>query len=379
MTVLATLPLARIDTAALLAAVKDVQPSTKARAVPVLAGVRLHLLPNGLLEVSAFDYETSITRRVPVTGDIPDVLVPAALLRTALQNLDGKQESTLAVEGEKFVLTQGRKRVTVNPLALEDYPQLPQVPRRRDFTVNGEHLDFIGTKVAVFAGRDDMLPVLTGVRLEVVNGVLTAMATDRYRAGLAEFPVTMPALDETKKFGTLSVLLLGMPLIGKLLKDAEHVAVTIEQADSVHNVTFHTDETTVTVRTLDGEFPKLRSLFPANADTTAVVDPKALLAAVKFAATACERNTPVHLNVTDGALEVAGGSGEDVFSDTVDAVFAVDDITIGANPTYLSDALKVWDKNPVALQFTQPARPIQFTSPAVPNLRVLQMPVRLQS
>src|SRR3712207_9324628 len=42
-------------------------------------------------------------------------------------------------------------------------------------------------QVAVAAGRDDTLPMLTGVRLEIEDDLVTLAATDRYRLAVREF------------------------------------------------------------------------------------------------------------------------------------------------------------------------------------------------
>ena len=43
-------------------------------------------------------------------------------------------------------------------------------------------------QVAIAAGRDDTLPVLTGVRVEIDGERLTLAATDRYRLAVRELP-----------------------------------------------------------------------------------------------------------------------------------------------------------------------------------------------
>lgn len=374
MTVLATLPLARLSTALLLAAVKDVSKAAAAKySVPILTGMRLTQLSNGMLEVAGFNYETCIRRRIPMDGDLSEVLVPGALFRTALQKLDTKQDVHLAMENGSFVITQNRKRVAVKPMDLDEYPALPEIPTSRHFTVTGADLDFIGTKVAVFAGKDDMLPALTGVRLEVSDsGCLAAMATDRYRLGIAEFPVKMPVRNKAEVSG----LVPQMQLIGSLLKGAANVAVSI--ADGT--IFFHSDETTITTRLLDGEFPRVRSLFPDKVDLTATVEPTGFLQAIKFAEAALERNTPVRLHVLGDSVKVAGTSGEEEFSDTVSArITGLDDLHMGFNPGYLTDAIKVFGKEEVSIGFTSNTRPAVFTSEGVGNLRVLLMPVRIKS
>lgn len=45
-------------------------------------------------------------------------------------------------------------------------------------------------QVVVAAGRDELLPVFTGVRLEIDNDVISLLATDRYRMALKDLTWT---------------------------------------------------------------------------------------------------------------------------------------------------------------------------------------------
>ena len=66
-----------------------------------------------------------------------------------------------------------------------------------------------------------------------------------------------------------------------------------------------------TTRLLDGEFPKVRSLFPSEHLTIARVDKAALVESVKRVALVAERNTAVQLAFSDGVLTLDAGSGDE--------------------------------------------------------------------
>ena len=58
--------------------------------------------------------------------------------------------------------------------------------RPRPDTVAGDDFAAAVAQVAVAAGRDDTLPVLTGIRIEIDGDQLTLAATDRYRLAVRE-------------------------------------------------------------------------------------------------------------------------------------------------------------------------------------------------
>jgi DNA polymerase-3 subunit beta len=64
------------------------------------------------------------------------------------------------------VLTCGAARFTLPTLPVEDYPELPAMPAIAG-TLESDVFAAAVAQVALAAGRDDTLPVLTGVRIEI--------------------------------------------------------------------------------------------------------------------------------------------------------------------------------------------------------------------
>ena len=70
-------------------------------------------------------------------------------------------------------------------MPVEDYPTLPQMPEARGTVPSGLFANAVAQAVTA-AGRDDMLPVLTGVRLELDGDSIAMLATDRFRLSQRE-------------------------------------------------------------------------------------------------------------------------------------------------------------------------------------------------
>ena len=139
-----------------------------------------------------------------------------------------------------------------------------------------------------------------------------------------------------------------------------------------------------TTRLLDGEFPKVRSLFPSEHLTLATVDKASLVESVKRVALVAERNTAVQLAFSDGVLTLDAGSGDEAqASESVEAVVTGDDLTTGFNPQFLLDGLTAIDQSTVQLAFTQASKPVVISGvtddDSDPGFRYLLMPRRLLS
>jgi DNA polymerase-3 subunit beta len=140
-----------------------------------------------------------------------------------------------------------------------------------------------------------------------------------------------------------------------------------------------------TTRLLDGEFPKVRSLFPSEHLTVARVDRAALIESVKRVSLVAERNTAVQLAFSDGVLTLDAGSGDEAqASESIEATVTGEDITTGFNPQFLLDGLGAIEAPIVELAFTQASKPAVITG-ATPDgevdtdFRYLLMPRRLLS
>ena len=139
-----------------------------------------------------------------------------------------------------------------------------------------------------------------------------------------------------------------------------------------------------TTRLLDGEFPKVRSLFPAEHLTTALVDKTALIESVRRVSLVAERNTAVQLAFSDGVLTLDAGSGDEAqASESIEASINGEDITTGFNPQFLLDGLTVIDQQVIELAFTQASKPVVLSGStegeAETAFRYLLMPRRLLS
>ena len=206
-----------------------------------------------------------------------------------------------------------------------------------------------------------MLPVLTGVRIEISGSSISMLATDRFRLSHRELEWQPNTPDES-----LAALVPARVLgdTARSLTAGSEVTVALAAGGSGEGIIGFEGSAPggtrrTTTRLLDGEFPKVRSLFPSEHQTTATVDKTELIEALKRVALVAERNTAVQLAFSDGTLTLDAGSGDEAqASESIEATINGDDITTGFNPQYLLDGLQVIDEAVVELAFTVSTKPV---------------------
>ena len=331
--------------------------------LPVLAGLLIEAGSfdgdDGLM-LSSFDYETSA--RATLSAEVSEegrALVSGRLLSDICRSLPNKPVE-VSTDGPKVTLTCGSARFTLPTLPVEDYPPIPAMPEAKG-VVKSETFSHAVAQAVTAAGRDDMLPVLTGVRVELDGDSIALLATDRFRLSHRELAwdpgtsdISAAALVPAKVLGDTAKSLTGGPEITIALATSGTGEGVIGFEGHVNGGLRRT-----TTRLLDGEFPKVRSLFPSEHLTIARVDRAALIDSVKRVALVADRNTAVQMAFVDNVLTLDAGSGEDAMaSESLEAVMTGEAITTGFNPQYLLDGLGVIETPFVELAFTQSTKPV---------------------
>jgi DNA polymerase III subunit beta len=316
--------------------------------VPVLAGMLIEAGDG--LTLSCFDYEVSA--RVWVDADVEETgtaLVPGRLLAEITRSLPAAPVEFssdvgivgLNCESAEFALTC---------LPLEDYPPLPDVPAAAG-TVDGAALGVAAAQVVPAASRDDTLPMLTAVCLDIDGETLTLAATDRYRLAVSELRWD-PAGPGLRASAMVPARTLAD--VARTMAPRGPVTVAFGVSDGSGTVTaagagprpsegmisFECDARRLTARLIAGEFIKYRSRFPTEFGCRAEVPAGRFTEAVRRVSLVADRASPVTLEFAPGSVVIeAQEPGRARAVETVSADFQGDERTISFSPHYLLDGL----------------------------------------
>lgn len=352
------------------------------RAVParpplaILAGMLLEAGADGIT-VSGFDFEVAAkaAARASVT-EAGRVVVAGRLLADIVRSLPAAPVD-LQTDPTRLTLSCGTSRFELPALPTEDYPALPELPAESG-RLTGAAFAAAVSQVAVAAGHDDLLPFLTGVRIDVAADRLTLAATDRYRLAVRELP-WRPSGDPERIPPSALVPARTLAETAKALAGSDAEVILALGAVGDNMAGFACGDRQTTTRLIDGEFPRYRSLLPTHLDAQAEVATAELAEAVKRMSLVLNRTSPVRLTFTSGevVLEASAGDGATA-SEHVAAEFDAEPTTVAFNPEYLLAGLAVLDSDRARFGLTDPSKPAVISGKS-PEYRYLLMPVRLGS
>ncbi|NBU57941.1 MAG: DNA polymerase III subunit beta, partial [Actinobacteria bacterium] len=348
-----------VDQNSLTDGVNWVSRSLSARPIKTeLLGIKIDATGDEVF-LSGSDLETS--SKAHFAADIATkgaVLVPGKLLAEICRSLPNKP-ITITLDGTRVLVTSGAAKFTLPTLSLSEYPNLPELPE----TTGSVASDLFATavaQVAIAAGRDDSLPTLTGVHVEINEDTITLAATDRYRLAVREFtwsPAT-PGLATTALMRARTLADAAKSLVG-----SKNVSLSFAPATSNDRLAgFSGDGKTMTSRMLDGTFPPYRHLLPTETTTTAVVEVAPFLDSVRRVALVTDKTVPLRLEFKDGGVSLEAGAGEEAqATETIDVLLNGEPISIAFNPIFLADGLQAVGTPFVQISFTGSNKPAILT------------------
>jgi DNA polymerase-3 subunit beta len=318
--------------------------------VPILAGLLVRADAEGVT-FSSFDYETSA--QIHVTAAVADegqVLISGRLLADISRSLPARPVD-IAADDTKMELICGSARFTLQTLPVADYPSLPSMPEATGTVPSAVFAQAV-SQVVVAAGRDELLPVFTGVRVEIEDDTISLLATDRYRMALKELTWN-PSKPQISATALVPARVLSET--SRSMTAGEEVTLSLSDGgsgDGIIGFEGHgpAGERQTTTRLLDGEFPKVRHIMDTAALMNVRVSTNDAIAAAKRVALVAERNTSLRMLIGDGFVTLEAATGDqaqasEAIEATIDQSGGGDPLVIAAgfNPTYLLDGLGAFD------------------------------------
>lgn len=345
---------------------------------PVLSGL-LITAEGQTVSIASFDHEISARLEIEAEVETPGtILVSGRLLNDIVKSLPDAPV-VVELEESKVLVTCRSSKFSLATMPVDEYPELPEMPELAG-TVDGGAFARAVSQVITAASKDDTLPILTGVKVEFEGDTITFLATDRYRLAMREI-TWAPARPDLSTSALIKAKTLND--VAKSLAGGGELSIAL--GESAEMIGFSSAGRRTTSVLVDGDYPKIRQLFPEETPIHAVVRTSDLIEASRRVSLVAERNSHVRLQFTDEGQVIldAGADDNAAATEVVDADLTGEAITVGFNPSYLNEGLNVIGSEYLRFSFVSAPKPAMITGQDTPDggnstdFRYLLMPVRL--
>ncbi len=328
------------------------------------------------LSLTGYNMETAITYLMDAdVSDPGECVLPARLFGDIVRRLPEGPVTVVVNEGFQVSIRGGLASFTISAEAADDYPELPDVSTGRAIGIPQSALKNLISSTIFSVSENLARPVHTGVRFEVTDDSVCAIAVDGFRLARMTYHPKEP----TQRTLDFVVPAASLKEVEKILQDSDEL---VRFTLGPKHILFQLGAATLVCRLLDGEFLDWRRVVPSDcpiklvanvADLLSSIERVGLIVSEKFKSPVrCVFSNQVVLlrtNTTIGAAEdqcAVAGDGKE--------------LEIGFNVRYLAEALRAIPCQEVTLELTNSLSPIVLT-PAEDafDFAYMVLPVRIRN
>ena len=309
------------------------------------------------LSLTGYNMETAITYTIDAeVTDAGECILPAKLFGDIIRRLPEGPVTVVVDDAFKVSIRAGYASFTISAESADDYPDLPDVNTGRAIRIPQNKLRELISGTIFAVSENQGRPIHTGVKFEVTNDSVTAVAVDGFRLARR----TYHPEEETGRELSFVVPAAGLKEVEKILTDTdEDAAFTL----GTKHILFQIGNATLVCRLLEGEFLDWRRVVPTNCPIKLVANVGDLASSVERVGLIVSEKykSPVRCVFGSQVLNMRTATTIGAAEDRCAIAGDGKELEIGFNVRYLADALRVIPSEEVTLELTNGLSPIVLT------------------
>lgn len=358
-------------------AVNNVSPAVSSKsALTALEGILLSCR-GGELSLTGYNLELGITKVIPVTAkEDGNIILPAKLLAEILNKAGSGEVSFSTDEKNLTVISTGSSEFTILGIDAKEYPEIPSITDKNTFSLPNSLLKGMIGQTNFAVSQSDQIPITTGTLFDLCDGTLSMVAVDGCRLALRK--------EQVKVDGEFYFVVPGKTLveIQKLLiklagGDADDM---VEMNVSRKHIIFSVGGYSVVSRLLEGEFLDYRAAIPAEKKTTVRISTREFIRSIDLTSIIITDKIKSHIRCefTGEDVNVSCVTTIGKANDSLKASITGEEVTIGFNNKFMTDALKASECDEVLIEMNGPLSPMKILPTDGDSFLFLVLPVRLK-
>ena len=309
------------------------------------------------LSLTGYNMETAITYTVEAeVADPGECILPAKLFGDIVRRLPEGPVTVVVDDNYKVSIRAGYASFTISAESADDYPELPDVGSGRAIKIPQNKLKELISGTIFAVSENQGRPIHTGVKFEVTEDAITAVAVDGFRLARRTFHPEEPTGREL----SFVVPAAGLKEVEKILTDTEDMAAFTL---GTKHILFQTGNATLVCRLLEGDFLDWRRVVPSNCPVKLVANVGDLASSVERVGLIVSEKykSPVRCTFSNQVLNMRTSTTIGAAEDRCAIAGDGKELEIGFNVRYLADALRVVPSEEVTLELTNGLSPIVLT------------------
>ena len=310
------------------------------------------------LSLTGYNMETAITclldAEVSNAGEC--ILKDVRKFSDIIRHLPEGPVTVVVDENNRVSIRAGFANISVSAEAAEDYPELPDVGTGRGIRIPQKALKELISGTIFAVSENQGRPIHTGVKFEVENDSISAIAVDGFRLARR----TYHTKEETGRKLSFVVPAQSLKEVEKILQDSDEDA-SFTLGDK--HILFQVGSATLICRLLEGEFLDWRRVVPANSPIKLAANVGDLASATELVGLIVSEKYKSPLRCTFSNQELHMKTVTAIDKAETRCAIAGDgkELEIGFNVRYFIDSIRAIPSEEVMLELTNGLSPIVMT------------------
>jgi DNA polymerase-3 subunit beta len=339
--------------------------------MPILECILIDASTNTIRMISN---DTDMGIETILHGDVVDkgvIAINAKMFAEVVRKLPDSEVTIETDYNMNVVFLCDKSRVMIPGEAGDDFTYLPNVERDECVEISQFTLRQIISQTIFSIASNENNKLMTGELFEITGDMLRVVALDGHRIAIRN-------LEISSECSPKRVVVPGKTLneISKILSGEADDLVTIYFSDNY--LLFEFNDTVVLSRLIDGEYFKIDQMLSSDYETKIEVNRQEFISCIDRATLLVRESDkmPVIIDITDEQMELQIDSAIGSMDEEIDIEKTGKDITIGFNPKFLLDALRVIEDERVSIFFVNAKAPC-FIRDEEGNYIYLILPVNI--
>ncbi len=314
--------------------------------LPILSNI-LFEASKDTIKLTATDLEMGIISNLVNVNIQEDgaISIPARKITEIVKELPNKEVHVSTKKNNQITIKCEKSLFKLMGLPKDEFPKVPELSDKETLTLRQGLLRAMLNLTYFAMSKDEARYILNGVMFNASEKKLQLVATDGRRLAFIEKEVLGPGgLSKRIVVPAKAVL----ELLRILKEDGEAKILFSE-----NQLAFELGDTLLITRLIEGEYPNYEQVIPKQSQEKVKVKRENFYSAVKRASLFTTPDSQsIKLDVLKNKIVVSKSSQDGSEArEELDCEYGGEDLTIGFNPNYLLDALKVIDEEEVNFEF----------------------------
>ena len=308
---------------------------------------------DGVIKLTANDMELGI--ETIIDGDVLDkgkIALEAKLFSEIVRKLPDSEVTIETDENFQAKIRCEKAKFNIAGRSGDDFAYLPQIERINPVILSQFSLKEIIRQTIFSIADNDSNKLMTGELFEISGSEMKVVSLDGHR-------ISIRKIELKEDYNPIKVVVPGKTLneVSKILSGGVDDNVNLFFTD--RHIVFEFDNTTVVSRLIEGQYFRIEQMLSSDYETKITINKKELQSCIERASLLVKEGDkkPIIIHIGDGSLELKITSMIGSMNEDIDIHKEGKDLTIGFNPKFILDALRVIDDEAIDIYLVNPKAP----------------------